>query len=279
MLSKEEYIKQEFAKPYISNAVKDMLDNLQKGKRVIFTKFGDGEGRCMMENTGWICNCDGDRHTSELAENLRKSFVTLCDMSDNDNVYIGKWHDAQEHFITYYLGLLYDHLTKTNKSLKSIPFVDYHYCYNICGFNETRVMYDFVKTLQNVKNFKIIISNGMNRNLSVIFKSNIFIEIPSNSWYASGLYQQLFDVVDKLLGDHSDALVLMAGGLASKVLITNLAIKHNKASFVDIGSGFDILAQNRCTRGERPEYTNLYPYQIEYYRDLLPVDYKPYFDR
>lgn len=278
MLSKEEYIKQEFDKPYISTAVQDMLDNLQNGKRVIFTKFGDGEGRCMMEDSGWACNGDGDRYTSGLAEDLRKAFVTLCDMSDKENVYIGKWHSSQEHFITFYLGLLYNHLVENNSTLKSVPFVDYHYCYNICGFSDTPIMYNFVKTLQNLDNFKIVISNVMNKNLSIIFKSNTFIEIPSNSWYAAGLYEQLFDMTDKILQEHPNALILMAGGLASKVLITNLALKHKNASFIDIGSGFDILAQNRCTRGERPEYTNLYPYQIEYYRDLLPPDYKPYFN-
>lgn len=271
MLSREDYTIQQFNNPYISNTVLDLVRNLQDNERVIFTKFGDGEGSCMMNVTGR--NCDGDTYTSQLGQKLREAFVKLCQLYDN--VYIGRWHSNQQHYINFYINLCYDYFYETKQPLKSIPFVDYHYCYPDNNFNKTNDMYEFVKTLQNIKKYKIVVSNSNNKNLSIIFKSNEFIEIPTNSWFANGLYQDLYTKIDMILQQYPDAILLIAGGLASKVLICELAFKYKNASFIDIGSGFDILSQNRYTRtwNETPDFNNSFENQKKYFADLLPCDY------
>ena len=270
-LNKDEYMEREFNKPYISTSLQDMINNLKNKKRVIFTKFGDGEGQCMMLVNGE--NCDGDKYTYDLAVKLKEAFVLLCDM--DDNVYIGKWHSEQEHYIKFYITLCYNYFINANKTLKSIPFVDYHYCYADNTFNHNHNMYDFVKTIQDISNYKIIVSNENNSNLNIIFRSDEFITIPNSAWFANGYYNSIYEKLDNIFQKHSDAILLIAGGLASKVLITELASKHKTASFIDIGSGFDILAQNKYTRSwnSTPDFNNSFQNQVQYFANLLPQDY------
>lgn len=272
MLSKAEYILQGFNKPFIHENVQHLLTNLCEN-RIIFTKFGDGEGRCMMYHEG--ANCDNDQHTKQLADALRQSFVTLCDMATTENVYVGKWHSDQHTFINLYLEILYDYCIAKNNPLISPPFVDYHFCYPDNHFHENQNMYDFVKTLQTINKFKIVVSNSSNTNLSHIFKGNVYIEIPSNSWFANGEYDTLYNSIAEYLDQFPDGILLIAGGLASKVLIKNLALNYSKASFIDIGSGFDILCKNVYTRSwnEFENVPNSFENQCKYFADLLPVDY------
>ncbi len=269
MISKEEYIVQEIDKACISNTVNDLLSNLNHGKRVIFTKFGDGEGHCMLYNVGQ--NCDNDTYTHELGLHLKTAFLTLCSM---DDVYLGKWH-SNRHILEFCVGSLYDYFVQRNIPLKQVPFVDYHYCYPDQNFNKSKDLYEFVKTLQTSNKNKIVVSNKNNKNLKLIFKGNIYIEIPDNSWFANGLYDEIFENLNTKLNENPDSIILIAGGLASKVLICNLALRHKYASFIDIGSGFDILSQNKYTRvwDTLPGFHNSFEKQCQYFSDLLPESY------
>ena len=63
----------------------------------------------------------------------------------------------QSHVMALYIHLCYYYFIENNKPLKSIPFVDYHYCYPDNNFNKNNDMYEFVKTLQNIPKYKIIL--------------------------------------------------------------------------------------------------------------------------
>ena len=66
----------------------------------------------------------------------------------------------------------------------------------------------------------------------------------------------------------------------SGFLIANLASNYPKASFIDIGSGFEILATKKDTidwhqehKCKKEDNYTLYEHQINYFKELLPEDF------
>ena len=112
--------------------------------------------------------------------------------------------------------------------------------------------------------------------LKIIFNGSYYIEIPDNSWFAKGYYNSIEENLSSLLNKYNDAIVIIAGGLASKVIIANVSSKFQNASFIDIGSSFDILSTRNDTRawGKREiEFTNSYENQLVYFKEVLPDNY------
>jgi len=271
---KEEFINIEINKSYMYNDILHLINKLLNNEKVIFTKFGDGEYLCMnLQNIG-NNNCDYDKYTYELGINLKHAFCNLCNRSDSENIYIGKWHT--QDVISFYCNVLYDFYNINNIKIKSVPFVNYHFCYNDYNFNKNNNLFEFVKTIQNIDKIKIIISNNNNKNLSLIFNGTYYINIPNNSWFADGYYNFIENNLINILNKHNDAIIIIAGGLASKVLIANVSEKFNKASFIDIGSGFDILATKIDTRhwgNGHTDFINNFKNQYDYYKSILPDNY------
>jgi hypothetical protein len=274
MLSKEEFINREVSKSYICEDVRTLNKKLSDGEKVIYTKYGDGEYQCMSLQHIGSTNCDKDRYTYELGIELRKSFCNLCDRSEKENIFIGKWHT--EEVFKFCCNLLYDYYISNNKELKPVPFVNYHFCQVDYNYNKNNNLLEFVRTIKNANKIKIIISNIRNKKLGLIFNGYYFIEIPENSWFANGYYNKLEENLINLLNVHNDAIVLIAGGLASKVIIANVSSKFENASFIDIGSSFDILASKIITRAwgkENEDFPNNYENQLIYFKDILPENY------
>lgn len=271
----EYYVNKQINGDYIGE-LNNMNDDLKNNKRVIFTKYGDGEYNCMnfsdVNNFGYN-NCDGDKYSVELGEKLRESIIILSNLRNfkNECVYIGKWHSCVNIMIKYYASLYYEYLINNQKEIKDIPFVDYHFCYNYhpLGFKKNNNMYDFVNIIRNSNKFKIVISNGANEKLNVIFNSNFFFKVSNNNWYVK--YDNVISLISNILDIHNDAIILLAAGLASKVLIKDLAVKYNNVSFIDIGSGFDLLATKKLTRASDVQHT--YNDEYEYYKNILPPNY------
>lgn len=268
-MNKEEYIIKQINLEYKCN-LPDFINKIKNSNRIIFTKFGDGEFNCMNYEKGH--NCDGDTYTDNLGDNLKKSFLDLCNLSKNEDIYIGKWHSDENKIIRYYGDLLYNNLIENKTDLIDIPFVDYHLCYNDhLSFGENHDLYNFVKTIQDINKFKIIISNNNNIRLLNIFKGDFYITIPYNSWFANNMYNELYNILYNYLNENNDAIVILSAGLASKILISNLALKFENASFIDIGSGFDLLASKKLTRSWSK--THSYIDEYNYYKNLLPNDF------
>lgn len=274
MCSKEEFINQEVNKPYMYEDVRHLNKKLMDGERVIYTKFGDGEYICMKLESIGSANCDNDRYTYELGIKLREAFYDLCDRSDKENIYLGKW--PTKYVSIFYCNLLYDYYISNNKKIKQVPFVNYHFCQVDYNFNKNNNLLEFVKTIKNINKTKIIISNIKNKKLKIIFNGSYYIEIPENSWFAKGYYNSIEENLSSLLNKYNDSIVIIAGGLASKVIIANVSSKFQNASFIDIGSSFDILSSRNDSRGwgrTGEEFTNSYENQLVYFKEVLPDNY------
>lgn len=245
---------------------------LREHKPIVFTKFGDGEVQCMQFYMG--TNCDGDEYTCELGHDLNSVFIQFCDMANNntaaengrhDRILLGRWHHPPE--VSYLARLYFHHMSnKGGQAVNEIPFVNYHLIYNDDDFHRSRDLYDFVKAIQSFSQHKVFISNPRNARLVRLFGVDDFIQIASSSWYKTS-FSHVYTEVERILAANPAALVLIAGGLASKVLISRLCEKYPHASFLDIGSGFDILATRHCTR----DHKHTYEAECSYYKDLLPI--------
>jgi hypothetical protein len=270
-MNKNEYINNELTKPYKCDNVLTMLEYIKRGERVVFTKFGDGEFLNMTTFNG--CNSDNDNYTYEFGMSLRLAFIKLCILSINNNIFIGKWH--HENVNRFLLELLYDN-TNAKNGLISVPFVNYHFILADTEYHKNNNLYEFVKTIQEVNKYKIIVGNKYNRRLEIIFKGDVYIEIPESNWFSNGYYNIVKSKINEYIKQYNDAYIIMAGGMASKILISELISENMNISMIDIGSCFDILAGKRDTRKwyTAPDSQNIaYPYQLKYFKSLLPADF------
>lgn len=225
----------------------ELLKKLERGENIVFTKFGDGEYLCMLGISGH--NCDGDTYTLWLKDALKKALINL---SKKKNTYIGKWHTSEVY--NYYKRIVKPYGI-------DIPFVSYHLIMNDKDFLHTPYMYTFVKFVASTTRKKILFANKWNKRLKDLFRADIFIEIPESSWSLE--YETWKAALEKHV--EKDALILLAGGLCSKVLIHDITSVHD-VSCIDIGSSFDILGGKRNSRGWQHSYED----EINYYHDLLP---------
>ena len=252
----EKYYREEINAPYIIDTI-NLFEKIKNDERLIFVKYGDSEYFCMTDHIGR--NFDNDTYCPALKDDLIKSFFNLLKLSKTENVYIAKWI-VDPDILKFYLALCYNEF---NKNIK-IPYVYYDTIMNKNNFNKNLNMFNLVQNIQNSKRYKIVISNINNNYHKHIFKGDIFIEIPKNSWYVNGYYDSIYDVISELIKKHPYALILMSGGLGTKVLTTNLFMEFKNISVIDIGSSFDILSQKKDIRW-KVSYEEAY----EYYKPLL----------
>jgi hypothetical protein len=287
----DEYVNKELYNKNFKINLQDITNYINNNKKIIVTKFGDGEYFCMNRDIFPFMheNCDGDKFSNLLVDELKKAFVELCNDSVNDNIYLGKWCNNsgdknKENVSKYMISLLYNYNKNNNKPLISIPYIYYdiitlNHNFNNnsnCKYNCTNIeLYNFVKSIQNSNKKKIIITCKKNYNHKKIFKGDFFIEIPENSWYYNGYFNILIDNIEKIINDNKcyDCIILISAGLASKIVINDLRKKYNNITFLDIGSGFDYLSQGTITRGDDNFYKFNYNDLYNYFKDLLGDNY------
>ena len=228
----------------------EILNKLNNGQNIIFTKYGDGEYLCMKGEVG--SNVDADSYHPWLGQMLKKVLISL---SQKSNAYIGKWWHAEVYEFC-------DQLAWENNI--TIPWVWYHLFMNDDEALKFDYMRTFVDFIVKTKRKKILICNSMNKKLRDFFKADIYIEIPPRNW--SFAYNEWKDKVEKEL--EKDAIVLISGGLCSKVLIDDITNKC-ELTCIDLGSSFDLLARQQHTRGWRHSYEE----EVKYYQDFLVTPY------
>jgi hypothetical protein len=253
----EKYYREEINTPYIIDKL-NLFEKIKNDERLIFVKFGQGEYLCMTDHIGR--NIDNDTYCTALKDALIKAFFNLLKLSKNENIYIAKWNSNND-IVKFYLALCYNEFKRDIK----IPFVFYDIMNNKHVYNKDLNMFNLVQNIQNSKRYKIVVSNANNSYHKHIFKGNVFVEIPSNSWFINGYYDSIYNVISCLIKQHPYALILMSGGLGTKVITTNLFMEFKDISVIDIGSSFDILSQCKNTRDNNLIYEEVY----EYYKPLL----------
>lgn len=234
----------------ISSLLGDIVQKLEGGQNIIFTKFGDGECACMRGQYGH--NCDNDTYHDWLGQALKDALINL---SQKPNTYIGRWWSEEVYKYC-------DHLAIQKNII--IPWVWYHLFLNDDKNLKFSYMFDFVRFIITTKRKKILLANKLNERLKDFFKVNVFIELPLQNW--SFEYKKWKNLLEKEV--EKDAVILIAGGMCSKVLIADISDKYD-LTFIDIGSSFDLLARKQKSRTCNYSYEDVF----NYYKNLLPPDW------
>lgn len=237
--------------PMQSSFLLEVLSKLDSGQNIIFTKYGDGEYNCMIRESG--CNVDEDSYHEWLGLSLRNALVSLC---KKPNVYIGKWWSANVY--EYCNEVAWENGT-------SVPWAWYHLVLNDDMFFLNDYMHRFVEFVVHSKRKKILICNASNYRLKDFFQADVYIEIPSKNW--SFQYGQWRDAVEKCL--EKDAIVLISGGMCSKVLIDDITNQYD-ITCIDLGSSFDLLGSGQPSRAHKHSYKD----EVLYYKDFLPLGWE-----
>jgi hypothetical protein len=253
---------EEFNRALPRSDLRTLLEKIKNGQNVIFTKFGDGENFCMSGATG--ANCDGDSYNPWLSKALRKS---LSELTLKKNVFLGLWgtpfpYDPNNNIYRYFESLLVDIHGHTQLPAE---FVCYNLMINDDEFYRHPYMHEFVEFLQKTDRKKILICNQNNASLSSFLKVDHLITLPGKNWSLNyELYKQkLLDQIEK------DAIVIIGGGMCSKVLINDITNTH-EVTFLDIGCSFDFLSTKKRSRA----FNHSLDVELDYYRDLIPKAYE-----
>jgi len=148
----------------------------------------------------------------------------------------------------------------------SVPWCSYYLVMNDDCFLKHDCMYKFVEFIVNTKRKKIIVANSQNTKMKDFFRANTYITIPSQSW--SYEYDKWLKDVESEIEEN--AILLISGGLCSKVLIDEITDRHN-ITCIDLGSSFDLLARKEKSRPWQHSYED----ELNYYKDFIPEDWEP----
>lgn len=227
-----------------------LINKLENGENIIYTKYGDGEYYCMAGLEG--SNCDGDTYHSWLGNELKKALIELA---IKPNTYIGQWWGAGVYNYCNQLAL-------TNNV--QIPWIHYHTIMNCDEFLTVDYMYKLVKFIVHTPRKKILICSKPNSRLKDFFRTDVYIEIPEQNW--SFEYSKYRDLVISNL--EKNCIVLICGGLCSKVLINEIT-NNNEITCLDLGSSFDILGKRQNNRGRGHTYFD----ELRYYKEFIPQNW------
>src|SRR5437762_1950988 len=117
--------------PMQASYLLQVVDKLERGENIIFTKYGDGEYLCMIGSSG--VNIDHDSYHPWLGNALQKALISLCQKS---NTYIGRWHTSD----------VYNYCNQVARDNSvTIPWVWYHLFMNDDECFAYNYMYKFAE--------------------------------------------------------------------------------------------------------------------------------------
>ncbi len=167
-------------------------------------------------------NCDGNNYYSELGTDLIKAYIYFL----STDAYINRWH-SHVYTIQQLLDSVYG---------KNAKFVYYDLIVHKLPF-DTNIVF-FFKLIKNSKREKIYISNRDNiKHICPILKIDAAIEIPNVNSYK--YKNEIFASIKEFMTLKKDAIVLVSGGMFSKILIADCMNNSPQNTYIDIGSTFD----------------------------------------
>ena len=207
---------------------------------VSFSKYGDGEYFAVTSKDG--ANCDNDKYTQKLKDNLIESFKYI--IKNNNNTYIGFWNNME--YANFWQNLVGNH---------HINWANYHTII-MDGHNQLDKVNLYKKIrFSNLK--KIIVCNPLLIKSKILFNIDYVIHISINNWFDTQYENILSQIRDIMNNTDEQFIVITACGMGAKVLISNLVKSNPNNIYLDFGSAIDKLCTKRNTRGGGVSYDQL----------------------
>jgi len=233
-----------------NNTLNFFIKKLKTHENFSIVKFGDGEFFTMTTADGCGHNCDGNQYYRELGDDLLDAYAYFLTCRE---AYICRW--ANSHKVE-------DEILKTLYVSDPNKFIFYNLMNNILPIsNELK---EFYRTIKNSNREKIYISHALNGSfVNKFLNVTKFIELPNvNSYRYKGAFLQ-----NALTQINKDSIVMISGGMASKVFIKHMHAHEPQATYLDIGSALDgFLNRSNRVWNQIPGY---YEELTKVYTDLL----------
>lgn len=230
----------------------------------IYCKFGDGEYLCIYKyiynDNSLISNCDNDTYTKNLSDKLCESLHNIVNYSNNN--YIGKWND--------------DKIQKLFLSITTHPinYISYHsFIFDEYDIETNNIVnkINIFKEIKNSNRKKIYVCNKLLIKAKILLNINNIINIGYNNWFDKD-YENIFNQIKKcIVGSEDNSIIMFSCGMGGKVLISELYKLYPNCTYIDIGSGLDIICTKRNTRGFKYKYDDLYQKFVK--NDFIPNDW------
>lgn len=233
-----------------AQTLREFTNKLTNSENFTIVKFGDGEFFTMTTPDGHGHNCDGNQYFKDLGNDLLEAYVYCLGQRD---IYICRW--ANSHKVEH--ELLSNFYTSN-----ADKFLFYNLMNNILPISVE--LKDFFKIIQQSNREKIYISHALNGSfVNSFLKINKFVELPTvNAYlYKDQILKKVLPVIAK------DSIVLISGGMASKVFIKIMHKHMPHATYIDIGSALDgFLNRKNRVWNQIPGY---YEELVKVYQDML----------
>ena len=200
-----------------------------------FTKYGDGELKCIFSFEDGEKNCDNHPYSVKLAKLLSVSLVENC---KRNNVFIGDW--------TGWNGDALSSLRDEFLHLYSIiaNFVYYEALLNHDEINLKLV--NLFKTVKESKRKKIFIRPDKLNEIKSILNIDETISVPETDSFSE--YERIKSQALNLIEDN--CIFVFSFGMASKVLTNDILSANSKVTILDVGSGFDPISLTKTRDGQ-----------------------------
>jgi hypothetical protein len=221
----------------------------------VYTKFGDGEYLAIMISDNKRGNCDGEKYSNELNIELRKSIQYLA---NREKCFLGKWHHDQNMFDKF------DEI-KGEKITNWIP-------YHTIIFDEKTIqnknIFDLFLEIKNSKKNKIYLGNKLLIKAKYLLNVQKYITINLHGWFVEQFEFIKNEFLDELK-KNPDSVILLSGGMGTKVLIKYLHELYPNATYIDVGSCLDFVCTKKDSRCQGRSYEKM----ENYFREILPENW------
>jgi hypothetical protein len=231
---------------YLSECIKNKIP-------VSFSKYGDGEYFAVTGKDG--ANCDNDKYTQKLKNNLVESFRFL--VKNNNNAYIGYWPDLDH--VTFWKNIVDNH---------DIKWANYHTI--IMDGNNQSEKINLYKTIRFSTLKKIIVCNPLLIKSKILFNIDYVVNISLNNWFDTQ-YENILSQIRDIMNNNANEqfIVITCCGMGAKVLIGNLVMSNPNNIYLDFGSAIDKICTKKNTRGGGLSYEQL----VTDLKDIIPDDW------
>lgn len=95
----------------------------------------------------------------------------------------------------------------------------------------------------------------------------IGVTIDAHNWF----YYEFKNILDSIVKELNEDcnIILTSGGMASKILISQLMLHSDKNIYIDIGSALDLIATKKDSRGYM-----CYEEMKQYFDEILPENWE-----
>lgn len=232
------------------NITDKIIYHIKNNKPITFMKFGDGEFNCVFHRNGH--NCDNDKYTQQLSNELLNSFKYMVE-NGNDH-YMGLWHDLKN-------------MNQWEKCVNNpVEWANYHTLIFDTDHNYNVNKLEIYKELKYSKRKKIMVCNELLVKSKSLLNIDEIVIVPFNNWFDTQ-FETIIQIITDIIQE--DSIVITSCGMSSKVLLCRLYQLFPKGTYLDVGSGLDLLCTKKHTRG----YNITYDYMISLFNELLPSDW------